>query len=143
MKRHGDGDIFLFWFFCFFLHGERCTGAFRSARTKGTWDPLSNRCVHSGSKKTEKEKERRFVIITTEPQANSFSDPPDNISRLQHAHSVWHFEFVWPLTDLRWRFSTEKCERSLCHFGLSWRSLWRDQATFVIKNIELKAHRRG
>lgn len=40
--------------FFFFLHGEHCTGAFRSATTKGTWGPLSNRCVHSRNERKEK-----------------------------------------------------------------------------------------
>lgn len=51
VKRQGGG-VTLFYFF-FFLHGEHCTGAFRYAGTKGTWGPLSNRCVHSGKQREE------------------------------------------------------------------------------------------
>lgn len=53
MERGGGG-------FLFFLHGEHCTGAFRSARTKGTWGPLSNRCVHSAKKGERVLRERRL-----------------------------------------------------------------------------------
>lgn len=60
MRRHRGGVVFFFFFFriffFLFLHGEHCTGAVGSARTKGTWGPLSNRCVHSGD---EREKERK------------------------------------------------------------------------------------
>lgn len=48
-------DIVSLFFLFFFnsLHGEDFTGAFRSVGTKGTWGPLSNRCVRSGKKRKE------------------------------------------------------------------------------------------
>lgn len=58
VRRHG-GRWWVFLLF-FFLHGERCTGAFRSARTKGTWGPLSNRCVHSAEKRRRRALSNHF-----------------------------------------------------------------------------------
>lgn len=53
--------FFLLNFFFLFLHEEHCTGAVGSARTKGTWGPLSNRCVHSGDEREKEKEENRDV----------------------------------------------------------------------------------
>lgn len=55
----GGGGFFLFFFF----HGEHCTGAFRSARTKGTWGPLSNRCVHSAEERRRRAVSNHFTTV--------------------------------------------------------------------------------
>lgn len=60
VRRHGGRR----WvFFVFFLHGEHCTGAFRSARTKGTWGPLSNRCVRSAEKRRRRALSNHFSTV--------------------------------------------------------------------------------
>lgn len=100
--RWGDRGwcyFILFFFYFFFKHGEHCTGAFRYARTKGTWGPLSNRCVHSGKQREETTMRRTSGLSL---YLNLCLNESISVAVVQHTDSSWHLGFDWVSFSTIW-----------------------------------------